>query len=147
MYPLHHLFLSRLTSHDHSVSLLVACSMRLLSSHHPLNSSPPHHMVYCFSAVCELCFGLPFPPPCGAELSFVLTIVFFSPFCCYSFLPFPPSSITIHELVTTRKQQCDDSFCLFSMSDPGSVYVDTSGMGGCGASLDVGVSTPGVETL
>ena len=50
----------RLTSHDHSVSLLVACSMRLLSSHHPLNSSPPHHMVYCFSAVCELCFGLPF---------------------------------------------------------------------------------------
>jgi len=56
-------------------SLPAPCDCSL--PHHPLNSSPPHHRVYCFSAVCDLFFGLPFPPPCGAEISFVLTIVFF----------------------------------------------------------------------
>ena len=64
----------------------------------------------------------PFFTPRGAEFSFTLPIVpFFFSALIFSY-PFPPPSITIHELVTKRKQQCDDSFCLHTMSDFGVVY-------------------------
>ena len=75
------------------------------------------------------------PPltPRGAKLSF-LAYSYFSFFLLLYFLP----SITIHELVTKRKQQCDDSFCLRTMSDFGLVRWNT----GCGAISYKSQSTP-----
>ena len=74
-------------------------------------------------AVYELCFGAPFLYTTWCRVFFfTLPIVpFFFSALIFSY-PFLPPSITIHELVTKRKQQCDDSFCLHTMSDFGLVY-------------------------
>jgi hypothetical protein len=50
-------------------------------------------------------------PLCGAELPLCLAYSFSFPlFFAFLLLPLPPSLITIHELVTKTKEQCDDFF-------------------------------------
>jgi hypothetical protein len=100
------------------VSFLVACCLRLLSS-----VIEPFFITTTGYIASRLYVNpvLDFRFRHLVALSLFLPCLQFPYFffsSAYIFYPFSQSSITIHELVTKRKLQCDDSFCLISASDP-----------------------------